>query len=78
MIGCLQTHVRKQPIIVLYFEFETVLKFYNLEAWLLSGPGQIKGSLSLNNINHIKEIFFCISYENTIYYYVGCLKETNR
>ena len=26
---------RKRPIISLYFEFETVLKFYNLEAWLL-------------------------------------------
>ena len=24
--------VRKQPILVLYFEFETVLEFYNLEA----------------------------------------------
>ena len=23
-------HVRKQPIIAVYFEFETVLKFYNL------------------------------------------------
>ena len=34
MIGCLQTHVEKQPFIALYFEFETVLKFYNLEAWL--------------------------------------------
>ena len=32
MIGCLRTRVRKQPIIALYFEFETVLKFYNLEA----------------------------------------------
>ena len=32
MIGCLRTCVRKQPIIALYFEFETVLKFYNLEA----------------------------------------------
>ena len=32
MIGCLQTRVRKQPIIVLYFEFETLLMFYNLEA----------------------------------------------
>ena len=31
MIGCLRTRVRKQPIIVLYFEVETVLKFYNLE-----------------------------------------------
>ena len=29
-------HVLKQPIIVVYFEFETVLKFYNPEArsWL--------------------------------------------
>ena len=32
MIGCLRTHVRKQQIIALYFEFENVLKFYNLEA----------------------------------------------
>ena len=32
MIGCLRTRVRKQPIIALYFEFETELKFYNLEA----------------------------------------------
>ena len=32
MIGCLRTRVRKQPIIVLYFEFENELKFYNLEA----------------------------------------------
>ena len=33
MIGCLRTRVRKQPIISLYFAFETVFKFYNLEAW---------------------------------------------
>ena len=32
MIGCLRTRVRKQPIIALYFESDTVLKFYNLEA----------------------------------------------
>ena len=32
MIGCLRTSVHKQPIIALYFEFETVLKFYNLDA----------------------------------------------
>ena len=32
MIGRLQTHVRKQPIIALYFESETVLKFYNVFA----------------------------------------------
>ena len=34
MIGCLRTRVRKQPIIALYFESETVLKFYSLEAWV--------------------------------------------
>ena len=33
MIGCLRTHVLKQPTIGLYFEFEIVLKFYNLVAW---------------------------------------------
>ena len=32
MIGCLWTHVRRQPITALYFESETVLKLYNLEA----------------------------------------------
>ena len=32
MIGYLRTRVRKQPIIALYFDSETVLKFYNLEA----------------------------------------------
>ena len=32
MIGCLWTRVLKQLIIALYFEFETVLKIYNLEA----------------------------------------------
>ena len=32
MIGYLLTRVHMHQIIVLYFEFETVLKFYNLEA----------------------------------------------
>ena len=32
MIGCLRTRDRIQPIVALYFEFETVLKFYNLRA----------------------------------------------
>ena len=36
MIGCLPTRVRKQPIIAVYFEFETVLKFYNLGACIQS------------------------------------------
>ena len=39
MIGFLRTRVRKQPIIALYFESETVLQFYNLDAWYwLSSP----------------------------------------
>ena len=33
MIGCLRTRVPKQPIIALYFESESELKLYNLEAW---------------------------------------------
>ena len=32
---CIQIRVRKQPIIALYFEFETVLTVYNLGAWPL-------------------------------------------
>ena len=35
MIGWLRTRVRKQPIIMLYFESENELTFYNLEAWFL-------------------------------------------
>ena len=35
MIGCLWTHVHTQQIIALYFESETELKFYNLQAWSL-------------------------------------------
>ena len=31
--ACGLTRVRKQPIIALYFKFETLLKFNNLEAW---------------------------------------------
>ena len=43
MIGRLRTHVRKQPIIVLYFEFENELKFYNLQARSLANTeGPIK------------------------------------
>ena len=36
-VGCITPGLevsRKQPIIALYFESETVLKFYNLEAWV--------------------------------------------
>ena len=33
-------YVRKQTIIAFYFEFETVLKFYNLEARSWTDPTQ--------------------------------------
>ena len=36
MIGCLRARVREQPIIALYVESETGLKFYNPEAMLNS------------------------------------------
>ena len=42
MIGYLRTRVRKQPIIVLYFEFENELKFYNLGARYLPEANQIR------------------------------------
>ena len=49
MIGCLRTRVRKQPIIALYFESETVLQFYNLKAMLWSfEKGTILTPLSKN------------------------------
>ena len=44
--------VRKQPIIALYFEFETVLKFYNLGARALSCYGPH---------NSLPAGYFCIS-----------------
>ena len=59
MIGCLRTCVRKQPIIVLYFEHETVLKFYNLEA-------------RASDKSVIKKYF---SHFSTKTYFVGTLKD---
>ena len=47
MIGCLWTHVHKQPIIALYLQFETLLKFYNLEAWFCNVIMCICSSLSI-------------------------------
>ena len=40
MTGCSRTRVRKQPIIALYFESETVLKFKNLEAGTTTTMGK--------------------------------------
>ena len=50
MIGCLRTSVRKQPIIALYFESETVLKFYNLEAQSLCLPSDFAESTFINSL----------------------------
>ena len=33
--------VCKQPIVVVYFEFENELKFYNLEAWSQCVPEEL-------------------------------------
>ena len=41
MIGCLGTRVRKEPIIVLYFELENELELYNLGARAANTVGEI-------------------------------------
>ena len=58
MIGCLRRRVRKQPIIALYFESETVLKFYNLKAW--SGS-----KLFHTRIVFLKEFFEKVNFEKS-------------
>ena len=69
MIGCLRTRVHKQPIIALNFEFETVLKFYNLEAWLTASGSIIVANITTQNMFSLNKtpqkiflVFFCISY----------------
>ena len=62
MIGCLQTRVRKQPIIVLYFEIENELKFYNPETWSLSWISMLLGLVSVMG-TPVGE-FSCISASN--------------
>ena len=55
MIGCLPTSARKQPIIALYFESETILKFYNSKAGFGREEGTQGVSLSSNWITHKME-----------------------
>ena len=61
MIGCLWTRVPKQPIIAPYFEFETVLKFYNLGpvCYLQSAREKKGGSFRIQghgyNLDHGRE-----------------------
>ena len=56
MIGCLRTHVRKQPIIGLYFESENVLKFYNLEARFELNAKVSKGAKIRNRYNQVPHL----------------------
>ena len=49
MIGCLRTRIRKQPIIALYFESETVLKCYNIEARAVPGH-----SICIVSLTHLR------------------------
>ena len=55
MIGYLRPRVSNLPIIALYFESETVLKFYNLEAW---GLYFVYWGLLRQKISSQKEIQF--------------------
>ena len=53
MIGCLRTCVRKQPITALYFESETVLKFYNLRPGIHKAASNRTDSIIIKtNVNH--------------------------
>ena len=64
MIGCLRTHhVRKQPIIALYFEFETALKFNNLEARVISGDVSSKWNFIQYHLCNIVETVEVIFYD---------------
>ena len=61
MIGCLR------PIIALYFESETVLKFYNLKAWI-----QVKALLQLEMLlkyGHGPVVWCIISLTNSFVIY---------
>ena len=59
MIGCLRTSVHKQPIIALYFEFETVGKF------ITSGPQGYTKSCSTDNVikTFFSKIKVCLAFK---------------
>ena len=48
LVGCFRAHARKQPISVLYFEFEIILKFYNLEPCLQEQSDKVLHCLSFH------------------------------
>ena len=52
MIGWLRICVRNQSIIVLYFEFENELKFYNLGARCLCSVGEVVSPLCSTYTSH--------------------------
>ena len=57
MFGCLQTHVRKQPIIAPYFEFENELKFYNLGTIALTKHAVSKDHIEVLPIKKFIQLF---------------------
>ena len=64
VIGRLWTRIRKQTIIAFYFEFETVLMFYNLEAsWLCS----------ISPCNHITNIEGSGCFPYCIFFFCVCV-----
>ena len=73
MIGCLRIRVSKQPIIALYFETETVRKFYNLEAW---PDGEVCKKLSYCKCQ--ETFVFRILKELIVFDYLASLVKMNR
>ena len=69
MIGCWRTRVRKQPIIVVYFEPEIVLKLYNLEARMenqqtnIDDFSQHRWTNGPGNPLHIQYFLRCLLYK---------------
>ena len=69
MIGCLWTCVHKQPIVALYYDSETILKFYNFEASSLvsefSNMTKIEIVVCKIELLHQEEFIFVIDYLRT-------------
>ena len=64
MIGCLRTHVRMQPIIAQYFEFENELSFINSRpagrVWYLKRTRTTKAQASLRKCADSLEVLLLV------------------